>query len=1341
MATVGTFNVALIASTGRFTAAISRAERRWNSFAKSVQRNSKMLPKSISSVTPAALTMAKHVAKAAAVAGAALTALGGVGIKLAMDFEQSRIAFTTLLGDAQKADRFLRELEIRARRTPFGFSGLQESARQLLAYGFTADKVLSMIEPIGDAVAAMGGGQEMLERIIRALGQMQAKQKVSAEEMLQLTETGINAWKFLAEGIGTSIPEAMERARKGMIPSAVAIEAILDGMRRRFGGAMKAQANTMRGMLEQIKDSMATISRGFGEDIIRITGMAGAMRRLNEAVGRFADLVSMKGFIGALKEAFPPWLQGVIISIAGAIGGALVPVIIAMLIPALKKLAISLWATLAPLWPWMVAGAALALIIWLLIQYWDQLSYVARRIWPGISAIVLYASSLIVRAVGGIITALAWIIPSFRDTAQAVIEYADSLRSAAQKAFEAARATTQAAQGAQNIANTGQQAAQAQQGLGDALQKTAEKAQDNLQSFDEVHQIQDEMADTSFDFPEITMPEIPALPGLSFGGGLDAGINELEERLSGLAGIISRAFELVKQAMTPVHQVVGWIGEGLDKLGDLAQKAAQVISQYWASAVDAIASAWGRIAGVASQWVNQVASAIDQGWTAIAKATDRVWFGITSGLAAAWNGIIQTANAVWGNITAGIDSAWSTIAAGTQTTWTTISGWLSSAWEGIHNTSTVVWGGIKAFFVQWWDELLAAFSGPLGIAVYMVAHNWDTMTTSTQESWTALKDWLLTTWESLSTAATDVWNAISDIVGAGWEIIRVATTGAWDGILSWLSNTWNGISMAASITWQDLTSVIRTAWNSVNTITQAIWETIRGWLSSAWNNIASTASVIWNGIAQGIGAAWDGIATATQTAWNAIRGWLSSTWNGLKSIAGAVWDGITEVVGIAWEGLANGTRQAWDGLSKWLSSAWQDIMKTADKLWSGLAKTLDAVWDGITKTAKSTWDGVAKWLSNTWKNITNVAEDTWNQIPKSLQKAADSVVKSAKSMATDIGNAVRGMKDKVVSFVKAMVDDVIKWFSSLSTRALDAVKNWTQGVINKIRDMYMQVVGGSIVPDTVNQTLNWFKTLQVQGTAIVGQLGAGITNIFITAFASIVDKTVSFGDAVTGLMQQISFGMQNVFMEAFNGIINGTMTLGEAFRYILSGMGQVVQNVLVQQLAQAASQSLIKFGQWALGVLAKVGSVIVAVIQQAYATLVAFFAWSGPLAPVLAGGVIAAAIAGIGALASQVLNAIGLAQGGIVTGPTFAMLGEGGRREAVIPLERDNVIADSVGQAVYEAMLTAIRVGQASSQPSSGDREIVLRIDGTTFARAILPSIIREGQRQGLQLVVRPQGV
>ena len=108
-----------------------------------------------------------------------------------------------------------------------------------------------------------------------------------------------------------------------------------------------------------------------------------------------------------------------------------------------------------------------------------------------------------------------------------------------------------------------------------------------------------------------------------------------------------------------------------------------------------------------------------------------------------------------------------------------------------------------------------------------------------------------------------------------------------------------------------------------------------------------------------------------------------------------------------------------------------------------------------------------------------------------------------------------------------------------------------------------------------------------------------------------------------------------------------------------------------------------------------------------------------------------------------------LASGGIADRATLAMIGEGARPEAVVPLPpgvRDlgdlSPNEETLARAVYQAFLMAFRVTQASGGPQSGaDREVVLKIGDREIARAILPAIISEGQRQGVQLVVRPQGV
>ena len=310
------------------------------------------------------------------VVGGVATAMGAAafkGVTLAAQMEQTRVAFTTLLGSAQKADAFLKDLWDFAAKTPFEFEGLTQSSRKLLAFGFQAKDIIPTMQAVGDAIAALGGGAAEIDRAVYALGQMQAKGKVSAEEMMQLAELGIPVWQMLADAIGTSIPEAMEKASKGAIPAAKGIEAILNGMTKRYQGAMEQQSKTILGRWSTIQDAISGILRSIGEELINTFNIGGLLDRVGEALGRLSDVLSSKGLQG-LKELLPPWFAPVATAIAGAILGGMVPALVA--------LATSAWSAVTALAPFIAAGAAIGAAAYLIYRNWDQVKNLLASLQP-----------------------------------------------------------------------------------------------------------------------------------------------------------------------------------------------------------------------------------------------------------------------------------------------------------------------------------------------------------------------------------------------------------------------------------------------------------------------------------------------------------------------------------------------------------------------------------------------------------------------------------------------------------------------------------------------------------------------------------------------------------------------------------------------------------------------------------------------------------------------------------------------------------------------------------------------------------------------------------------------
>lgn len=204
--------------------------------------------------------------------GAVLGATGAFAgiyqpMNLAGDYEQTVVAFNTLLGSAEKATKFLAEAQEFANKTPFEFPELLNSSKLLLAFGFEAENVLDMMETIGDTSSGLGAGSEGIDRITRALGQMYAKGRVQAEELLQLQELGVPAGEILQEELGLTAEQVANIGNES-VNASLAIQALLTGMDKRFGGMMDNQSKTAKGMTSTIKDTIQNnLIRNWGEGL------------------------------------------------------------------------------------------------------------------------------------------------------------------------------------------------------------------------------------------------------------------------------------------------------------------------------------------------------------------------------------------------------------------------------------------------------------------------------------------------------------------------------------------------------------------------------------------------------------------------------------------------------------------------------------------------------------------------------------------------------------------------------------------------------------------------------------------------------------------------------------------------------------------------------------------------------------------------------------------------------------------------------------------------------------------------------------------------------------------
>lgn len=285
---------------------------------------SQITRKAFEGVQSSASSAMSSIRSSAAVAATALATVSGIVGKIGINYnamqEQSAIAWETILGSAEEAKSTLKELQVMGAKTPFEFEGLDKAAKLLNMAGFEGDKLFSTLTSVGDAVSAIGGGQEELEGVSMAIFQMASKGKVSAEEMNQLAERGIPAWQMMAESMGTTVPELMKMSEQGKLFAKDVLPELIDGMGNKFGGAMDKQSNTFNGLMSTLKDNFKMLTAEIMEP---------AFARIKEflppvisLVDRLKSSINDGGFSGVLHEFLPKDLAFLIEAGLNGIGTA-----------------------------------------------------------------------------------------------------------------------------------------------------------------------------------------------------------------------------------------------------------------------------------------------------------------------------------------------------------------------------------------------------------------------------------------------------------------------------------------------------------------------------------------------------------------------------------------------------------------------------------------------------------------------------------------------------------------------------------------------------------------------------------------------------------------------------------------------------------------------------------------------------------------------------------------------------------------------------------------------------------------------------------------------------------
>lgn len=180
------------------------------------------------------------------------------------EFQQLEVAFKTMLGSAEQADALMQQLTRTAATTPFGLEDVAQGAKQLLAYGFEAEKVNETLIRLGDIAAGLS---VPLGDLVYLYGTTMAQGRLYTQDLNQFTGRGIPMIAELAKQLGVAeskVKSLVEDGKVGFPEVQKAIESLTDEGGR-FGGLMEAQSRTITGQISNIEDAISMMFNELGQ--------------------------------------------------------------------------------------------------------------------------------------------------------------------------------------------------------------------------------------------------------------------------------------------------------------------------------------------------------------------------------------------------------------------------------------------------------------------------------------------------------------------------------------------------------------------------------------------------------------------------------------------------------------------------------------------------------------------------------------------------------------------------------------------------------------------------------------------------------------------------------------------------------------------------------------------------------------------------------------------------------------------------------------------------------------------------------------------------------------------
>ena len=298
------------------------------------------------------------------------------GLRSAGQFEQTTIAFETMLGSAKETQETLNDLTIFAAKTPFEMPEITQAARGLIQFGERGDDLMETLNILGNAAS---GTSTPFSFLALVFNQVRGVGKLLTQDFRQLSTRGVISMQDLADHFGITLAQAEKKLSSGQIKFEDLREILkkLSSEGGRFANLMEKQSQSLVGLGSTLSDAWNIMARVLASSLVP------AAKAFTSIMIKMVELI----------QAFVEWTDGLAsAALAGATGVAMLSTMFLGLGLAAKFAGISMKGALIGTGIGVVL-IGLGAVAGVLIDKFDVLEKISQAVSLGIDKFSLAAQS------------------------------------------------------------------------------------------------------------------------------------------------------------------------------------------------------------------------------------------------------------------------------------------------------------------------------------------------------------------------------------------------------------------------------------------------------------------------------------------------------------------------------------------------------------------------------------------------------------------------------------------------------------------------------------------------------------------------------------------------------------------------------------------------------------------------------------------------------------------------------------------------------------------------------------------------------------------------------------